>query len=313
MNDWGGVELATELASRGPLGNSNFPLSGDPFAAIEFTFSAKKFISFRFAMTRHRLKSPNRSPVPWIQLAGLLVAATYWQNPLFALSPLITDDADTVPRGRLQLVTGLTFSHSDAVDGWSTPVTPTVGLTDSWEAGLSFGYQWQSTSAGVDSFNASGVLDTVITTKWKWFDQTNQFATLSTRLSVKIPTAPPSESIGTGKTDVGALLIATKSFGATSFDFNLGYTFLDPWGSGVGDDQLFVGQTARHSFGERWVVMGEVFGLLPISESSNGTANFNVGFQFFITPSIDLEAAVLQTIGGASNSTSGYIGLTWVF
>jgi hypothetical protein len=211
-----------------------------------------------------------------------------------AVSPLVTDDADTVPSGKLQLGTGVEYYKAGSLRRWSLPVNPVIGLNDRWEAGVFFGYQWQDVGDSVGSTtNADGVLDTTLSTKWKWFDQTNHWFSLSSRLDLKVPTASASKGLGTGKTDVGVVLIATKTVGATSFDFNLGYTFFDPAGTGLGDDELFVGQTVRHALSERWTLVGEVFGRVPFGGERDATANFNGGVQFFLKPNLALEAAAL--------------------
>ena len=232
----------------------------------------------------------------------------------FAVSPLFTDDADTVPKGKLQLGTGVEYYKAGSLRRWSLPLNPVLGLSDRWEAGLYSGYQWQEVrdSAGATK-RIDGVLDTSVGTKWKWFDQTNHWCSLSTRLDVKIPTASDGKGLGTGKTDVGGLLIATKTVGATSFDFNLGYTFFDAWGTGLGDDELFVGQTVRHALNERWTLVGEVFGRVPFDGGHDATANFNGGVQYFLKPNLALEAAALTAVGRNSPDLTIYLGVTWVF
>jgi hypothetical protein len=109
------------------------------------------------------------------------------------------------------------------------------------------------------------------------------------------------------------VLIATKTVGATSFDFNLGYTFVDAWDSGLNDDELFIGQTVRHTLSERWTLLGEAFGRVPFSGQRNATVSFNGGVQFFLRPNWVLEAAVLTAIGHDSPNLTGYLGFTWVF
>lgn len=90
-----------------------------------------------------------------------------------AVSPLFTDDADTVPKGKFQLGAGVEYYKAGSLRRWSLPVNPIIGLNDRWEAGLNFGYQWQNNADRSSTTSAAGVLDSTLATKWKWFDQTN--------------------------------------------------------------------------------------------------------------------------------------------
>jgi outer membrane putative beta-barrel porin/alpha-amylase len=230
-----------------------------------------------------------------------------------AVSPLFTDDADTVPKGKFQLGSGVEYYKAGSLRRWSGLVNPVVGLNDRWEAGLNFGYQWQEHRDSSGTARADGVLDTMLATKWKWFDQTNHWFSLSTRLDFKIPTASDRRGLGTGNSDLGGVLIATKTVGATSFDFNVGYTLLVVGGSGLGDDEIFIGQTVRHALSERWTLVGEVFGRIPCSGERDATANFNGGVQYFLKPNLVLEAAALTSVGRNSPDLTAYLGFTWVF
>lgn len=226
---------------------------------------------------------------------------------------MITDDGDTVPKNRLQLITGMIYTSAESLRGWTLPVVPTLGLSDAWEAGVSFGYQWQKVEEAGEFETSDGVVDTLLTTKWKWTDQSRLGVTLSSRLTLKIPSAAPERALGTGKSDVGALMIATKSFGNTALDFNVGYTFLDAWGTGIGDDELFLAQDVRHRINDHWVLMAEVFGRIPVETKGGSTVSFNEGLQYFLNPNLDLETAVLTTIGGGDPTVSVYLGITCLF
>jgi hypothetical protein len=102
---------------------------------------------------------------------------------------------------------------------------------------------------------------------------------------------------GTGKADAGAVLIATKTVGATSLDFNLGYPFVDARDTRLGDDELFVGRTVRHALSQRWTLVGEVFDRDPFSGNRDATDNFKGGVQYFLRPKLAFEAAAHRSVG----------------
>ncbi len=230
-----------------------------------------------------------------------------------AVSPLVTDDADTVEQGKLQLGTGAEYFQDATARRWSWLVNPVVGFHERGELGVSFGYAWQQRRDAAGGPSTDGVLDTTLAAKWKWFDQAHHGFSFSTRLDLKIPTAAEAKGLGTGKTDVGGVLIATRTIGHTSLDFNLGYTFFDPADGGMTDDELFIGQTVRHTLSERWAIVGEVFVRVPVGGDRDTTLNFNGGVQCFLRPNLVLEASALTATGRNSADLAAYLGLTWVF
>lgn len=91
-----------------------------------------------------------------------------------------------------------------------------------------------------------------------------------------------------------------------------GYTCFDAYGTGLGDNELLLGQTVRHPLSQRWTLVGEVFGRVPFSDQRDATASFNAGVQFFLKPNLALEAAVLTAVGRESPDFTGFLGCTWV-
>jgi hypothetical protein len=97
------------------------------------------------------LTPPGRgAPVPsrrgracWAAVALFALAAG---RSAFAVSPLVTDDADTVERGRLQLNAGWQFGRTGSVSLHAIPVNPVVGLSAWGELGATFGCQWRDGS-----------------------------------------------------------------------------------------------------------------------------------------------------------------------
>ena len=50
------------------------------------------------------------------------------QSVLLAVSPLVTDDADTVSPGQLQINSDFTFTQTDSTTLYSVPINPVAGL-----------------------------------------------------------------------------------------------------------------------------------------------------------------------------------------
>src|SRR5262245_36948028 len=90
-----------------------------------------------------------------------LVLALWFIRPAVtvdAVSPLVTDDADTVPPRQIQINSDFTFVRTGSTTLYSVPVNPVLGLLPSLECGVIFGYQWRQSSG---STPANGDADTV--------------------------------------------------------------------------------------------------------------------------------------------------------
>jgi len=74
-------------------------------------------------------------------LRFFLTASLMFSNSaIFAVSPLVVDDADTVERGRLQLNAGWQVSRTGSESLFSLPINPVLGLNSRGELGATFGY-----------------------------------------------------------------------------------------------------------------------------------------------------------------------------
>jgi hypothetical protein len=125
-----------------------------------------------------------------------------------AVSPLVTDDADTVEPAHLQLNTGWQFSRTGSASLSAVPVNPVLGLNLYGELGTTFGYQWSDGPTQAD-----GITDLLISTKWRLWHGSDDILRISARFDLKAPTASTDRGLGTGKTDGGIVLIATGSWG----------------------------------------------------------------------------------------------------
>ena len=77
-------------------------------------------------------------------LLGLYLLAS--AATLHAVSPLVTDDADTVEPGKLQLNCDFFLVRTSSTSLYSVPINPVLGLTPRFELGVIFGYQWRDGS-----------------------------------------------------------------------------------------------------------------------------------------------------------------------
>jgi hypothetical protein len=228
----------------------------------------------------------------------------------FAVEPLITDDADPVDLGHLELDAGWQFSRTASTKLYSAPVNLTYGIASRGELGMTFGYQWQNGNGN----DADGITDLALETKWRFIGTaTNRFK-LSARFDLKLPTASARKSLGTGEPDADIFLIATRSWEKTSLDWNIGYKAVDAAHGNFNDDQWFLGQAVRRQLSGRWTLIGEAYGTFSQGNAgSPASFNFDGGVQFSLRENILLSAIVGSAIGRNSHDLTSYVGFTWIF
>jgi hypothetical protein len=234
----------------------------------------------------------------WTAVALLTLAGG---GSAFAVSPLVTDDADPVERGHLQLNLGWQFVRTDSVSLHAIPVNPVVGVAASGELGATVGYLWR---------DADGVTDLTLETKWRLRQSAPERLNVSLRLDVNLPTGSEDQGLGTGRVDVDAVLIGTRTWGRTALDSNVGYTAVDAERAVFADDVWFVGQALRHQLTERWTAIGEAFGLLPNDGAPSG-GFFSAGAQLQATDSLLLSVLVGTAVGRGTPDGTVYVGFTW--
>lgn len=243
------------------------------------------------------------------RLLTTLLLVLLSQGALFAVIPLVTDDADTVDPGRLQLNAGWQLSRTGSVSLYSIPINPVLGLNSRGEVGLTFGYQWRGGSS-----EANSITDLTFATKWQLWQTPDEKFKMSARFDLKAPTASERDGLGTGNVDAGVVLIATRCWGPTCLDWNIGYAAID-FSSGVSrDDHWLLGQAVRYELNKRWTLISETFALLPQSnEGGSANVHCNAGAQFTVRENFLLSVLVGSAAGSDSPDLTSYLGFTLVY
>lgn len=226
------------------------------------------------------------------------------------MSPLTTDDADTVELGRLQLNAGWQFSRA-ATRFHALPVNPVLGLSSRAELGGTFGYLARDPAApGAD--DRDGVTDLTLSTKWRVWRTSDDGLKLSARLDLKLPTASESRGLGSGNADASAVLIATRCWSETCLDWNVGYAAIDASRRVSGDDSWIFSQAVRHDLKERWSLIGEAYAAVP-SNGASATVHFNGGAQLKVHENLLFSGLIGSAAGRNAPDLTGYLGFSCVF
>jgi hypothetical protein len=246
-------------------------------------------------------------------LLGLCLLAT--ASELRAVSPLVTDDADTVEPGKLQLNNDFFFFRTGPTSLYSGQINPVLGLAPRLELGVIFGYQWRNGSGSTPTTgDADDITDLTVAPKFRIWHSADDKLKFSARIDLKLPTAPRRNGLGTGDPDVGLVGIATYKLGRTSFDSNFGYYAIDISRADFDNDRWFVGEAVRHEVNQNWTIVAEAYGLLP-NTGAGGHANwyFSAGPQWSVRDNILVTALIGSAAGHHSPDVTGTFEISLTF
>ena len=233
-------------------------------------------------------------------------------SAVLAVNPLIVDDAGTVDARQLQLNAGWRFSRIPPENLYAVPVNPVLGVSARGEVGVTAGYERQS-GGDPPGEVADGVSDVLLSTKWRLWESKAGFQ-LSARVDVKLPAASEQGGLGTGDTDLGGVVVATRCWGRTCLDWNAGYVVAGLSRGVSADDTWFFGQAVRIDLGSRWTLLAEIFGLVPAGDLAPASeVRFNGGPQFAVHENLLVSALIGSAAGRGSPDLTSYLGLTWTF
>jgi len=232
--------------------------------------------------------------------------------------PLVTDDADPVEQGRVEVEAGVELETSTQSYSLSAPFAFGFGLTDWLEVAIKPSVLYQD-DQDASPRRVAGVGDLVLEAKarlpFKPFD-----LDLALVPNLKIPTADEDRGLGTGKVDGGAVFVITKAFTETrKLHFNVGYTAV---GAHVADvdlqDQLFFGLAGETSIPglaeERLQFVAEVFGTTAEEEDGPGDIHGHMGVRYLVGEDLILDAAIGRSFTARPQvEFFATVGLTWTF
>jgi outer membrane putative beta-barrel porin/alpha-amylase len=246
-------------------------------------------------------------------LLGLFVLVS--APALYAVSPLVTDDADTVEPAKLQLNCDFFVVRTASTSLYSASLNPVRGLTPGLELGAIFGYQWRNGSGATPTTaDADDLTDLTIAPKFRLWQGSNNKLKFSARLDLKLPTASKRNGLGTGDPDLGFVAIATYQFGKTSFDSNIGYYAIDISRADFANDRWFFGEAVRHQVNEKWTFLAEAFALLPNTRAGGyATWYFSAGPQWSVRENIVVTTLIGSAAGHKSPDLTGTFEITLGF
>jgi hypothetical protein len=248
-----------------------------------------------------------------IWAVALLVVAL----PGYAGRPLVTDDADPVARGRVEVEFGLELETSTQSYNLTAPFGFGFGLTEWLEVAIKPSILYFD-DQDASPRRVAGVGDLVLEVKAK-LPFTPFDLDLALVPSLKIPTADEDRGLGTGEVDGGAVVVVTKAFAETrKLHFNVGYTVTGRTPEVRLRDVLFIGlagETPIPGLAEgRLQFVAEVFGTTKEEAEGRGDIQGRLGVRYAALEDLILDAAVGRSFTARPQvELFATVGLTWTF
>ena len=262
-------------------------------------------------------------------LSALLASSFILHPSSFARAahPFITDDTGTQGRGNWQLELQGDFlrdkrssggvERKDKLDSYTSVLS--YGLLDKLDLQVGASYvNARTTANGASLFDESGMSDSTIELKWRFYDAHD--LSLGLKPVVTLPTGNEDKGLGSGKTSWGVALLATYEAEPWTFLGNVSYfraRFKDPQAAADSRNDLWsVSGGATYELKEGWRLVGEVG--LRSNESRNdaflpdSTSQFGMlGVIWSPTKKVDLDAGFRKNFNRAEFDKAFLVGATF--
>lgn len=221
--------------------------------------------------------------------------------PVFAASPLVTDDFSTVDPGEYELVFGqgieITKLEKQGTNYYFGIIRR--GLFDNIDLGIEVPY---STNPPV------GIEDLILRAKYNLIKEGENDG-LSIRADIKLANADSSSGLGSGYLDYGAIVIYSKAFGDFRTHYNLGYTFVGV--SPIEEEANTISYSA--AFEKEITSEIEAVGeYCATSTSTYSTANIQVGGRWQPTETLSFNLGYTLELKDYSNNFTTVELTAWI-
>jgi outer membrane putative beta-barrel porin/alpha-amylase len=229
--------------------------------------------------------------------------------------PSFSNSADTVPRGAVQIESGIEYSRERVA---AAPAEQTLSLDTLLRVGLGEHIEvrldWAPFIRIRGEQDDTGPGDLTLGVKYRLLDATpgGSFAAVAVQPLVKVPIAEPP--LGSGRPDFTLVGIASVQLPADfSLDVNLGIAAL---GQRHPSGYLAQGQASgalTYRLTDRLSVYGELF--FFSQEERNGRHQFGTddGLIYLVTPTIALDVAVQASLAGGGPDFAVRAGASFRF
>lgn len=250
-----------------------------------------------------------------VLLIGITASITVAETA-FAAHPLITDDTGTQGKGKFQLEASGAWltDQKDNEGGGVREITSFVaavfaaGVAETVDLMIGVPYIWTETREAGTKTKESGLFDTAIEAKWRFYEK--QRLGLAIKPGLLLPTGDEEKGLGTGRVGYSAVLISTVDVEPWAFDANLGYLYL-PNRSGGASNIWLASIASRLAVAERWKIVGEIGATRYTDTAKSSSPAFGqVGFIYSPKDYLDLSVGFLAGLNNEEFDQSVHVGVT---
>ncbi len=230
--------------------------------------------------------------------------------------PTVATHAYVVAPGVVEVETGVQAQLPGGGAETDVPVVVKLGLAPRTQLELGWGWTHRRLPPpgplAIIPPPANGLIDLALALKLRVLENAPLLANFSVQPSLKLPTGSSASGIGTGTTDVGLLLISSRSFGRLSLDLNAGETWRSGDGATVPRTATLLTASAGADLGRGWGFGWELFDYPGTSGPAGAPPQIGmtIGPTRAVRPWLVLDAGVITNVAGLPAS-SLYAGVTW--
>lgn len=161
-----------------------------------------------------------------------MVVVLLWFESAFGAHPLITEDAGTQGKGKIQVEVNSEFSRdkemSDGITtkeiGSEVATILSYGIFDNTDIVFGLPYQWKKVKEdAIVTSDVDGVSDISLELKWRFFEK--EGLSFAIKPGITLPTGDENKGLGNGRASYGVVFITTKEIEPWAFHLNLGYSY----------------------------------------------------------------------------------------
>ncbi len=234
--------------------------------------------------------------------------------------PTVATHAYAVAPGVVEVEAGVAAQRPRDAAETDVPFVLKLGLAPRTQLELQWGWTHRSFApipapgvpGQVQQEPANGLIDLAFALKLRLLENAPLLANLSVQPSLKLPTGATAGGIGTGTTDVGVLLISSRSLGRFSLDLNAGETWRSGDGTAAPRTATLLTVSVGVDLGGGWGFGWEVFDYPGTSGPAGAPPQIGmtIGPTRAVRPWLVLDAGIVANVAGlAANSL--YAGVTW--
>ncbi len=221
-----------------------------------------------------------------LMLAAGLLTLVWMPLQAETLRPLATEDANTLPKGQIDLSLGIQYQDG-YVDPFSNPAldgdrieAPYMAVAAGLGDNVELQFEWALLNIDNDIHDIYGAGDPRLAAKIRLIDEKDSIPALGFRMGFKVPSASYDEGLGTNEPDVYGSILVTKHFGKLAAHANLGLALLgNPERNLNQDDVMTYGLALTGPVTDSLTIGGEITGQ-ACSTKYNDRSLARVGIQY---------------------------------